>query len=121
MGWFTSKVLHWRALDRDGTARSLTAWRDCQVLGVDELFVLNTMDPGLFDSRYFRPIDASFVRGRDPLGDEEASISMRHHVRLFDAFRARVVQQLCMQSRTRLCRPLPAIPENSRPIRTATR
>jgi len=34
------------------------------VLGVDELFLLNATNLGSFDSRYFGPIDASFVRGR---------------------------------------------------------
>jgi conjugative transfer signal peptidase TraF len=53
-----------RTLDRDGRGRPLTAWRHCQVLGVDELFLLNSKNPGSFDSRYFGPIDASFVRGR---------------------------------------------------------
>ena len=53
-----------RVLDHDGKGRPLTAWRHCQELGVGELFLLNTTNPGSFDSRYFGPIDASFVRGR---------------------------------------------------------
>ena len=61
-----------RTLDHDGKGRPLTAWRHCQVLGIDEVFLLNTTNPGSFDSRYFGPIDASFVRGRAiPLMTEE--------------------------------------------------
>jgi conjugative transfer signal peptidase TraF len=61
-----------RTLDRDGKNRSLTAWRRCQMLGADELFLLNVTNPGSFDSRYFGPLDTSFVRGRAiPLMTEE--------------------------------------------------
>lgn len=53
-----------RTRDVDGKGRPLTPWQHCEVLGVDELFLLNVTNPGSFDSRYFGPLDASFVRGR---------------------------------------------------------
>ena len=39
-------------------------WAQCRQLVVDELFLLNVTNPASFDSRYFGPIDASFVVGR---------------------------------------------------------
>lgn len=53
-----------RALDRDGKERPLVAWKHCRTLQVSELFLLNPTHPASFDSRYFGPLDASFVRGR---------------------------------------------------------
>ena len=51
-------------LETDGKKRPLTAWTDCRLLFNDELFLLNPGNPASFDSRYFGPIDASFVRGQ---------------------------------------------------------
>src|SRR5665213_2554473 len=52
-----------RTLDVDFSGRPLTAWRHCRRLLAGELFLLNSSAAGSFDSRYFGPIDASFVRG----------------------------------------------------------
>jgi conjugative transfer signal peptidase TraF len=51
-------------LDSDGFGRPLTAWRLCRQLLAGELFLMNSTAQASFDSRYFGPIDASFVRGR---------------------------------------------------------
>ena len=51
-------------LTRDGKRRSLSAWSHCRRLETGELFLLNVSTPSSFDSRYFGPIDVSFVRGR---------------------------------------------------------
>ena len=51
-------------LTRDGRRRSLIAWPHCRKLETGELFLLNASAPSSFDSRYFGPIDVSFVRGR---------------------------------------------------------
>ena len=48
----------------DGQQRSLTAWSHCRKLLAGELFLLNVDSPASFDSRYFGPVDVSFVRGR---------------------------------------------------------
>ena len=48
----------------DGKRRRLTAWSHCRKLETGELFLLNASAPSSFDSRYFGPIDASFVRGK---------------------------------------------------------
>jgi conjugative transfer signal peptidase TraF len=61
---FIDGILVVRALDQDGKHRPLTAWRHCRTLQVGELFLLNAAHPASFDSRYFGPLDASFVRGR---------------------------------------------------------
>lgn len=53
-----------RALLEDGQGRRLNAWDGCRRLLKDELFLLNPNHSASFDSRYFGPIDASFVRGR---------------------------------------------------------
>lgn len=53
-----------RALDLDGQRRELHAWNGCRVLQSQEVFVLNLRSPASFDSRYFGPLDVSFVRGR---------------------------------------------------------
>ena len=52
-----------RTLDRDGKGRPLTPWRHCEQLDARDLFLLNPANPASFDSRYFGPIDLSFVRG----------------------------------------------------------
>ena len=51
-------------LGRDGRDRPLPAWRMCRALDKDEIFLLATDSPASFDSRYFGPIDRSFVLGR---------------------------------------------------------
>ena len=53
-----------RTLDSDAKQRPLTAWAHCRHLVSDELFLLNPHNEASFDSRYFGPVDASFVRGR---------------------------------------------------------
>jgi len=53
-----------RTLEADRKDRPLTTWTHCRPLLKDELFLLNPANPASFDSRYFGPIDASFVRGR---------------------------------------------------------
>jgi conjugative transfer signal peptidase TraF len=53
-----------QTLDSDAKARPLTAWARCRRLINDELFLLNPHNKASFDSRYFGPLDASFVRGR---------------------------------------------------------
>ena len=61
-----------RVLDADPSRRPLTAWLHCRLLVGDELFLLNGDVPASFDSRYFGPIDVSFVRGRAiPLSNEK--------------------------------------------------
>ena len=54
-------------LARDGKRRSLTAWPHCRTLETGELFLLNASAPSSFDSRYFGPLDVSFVRGEATL------------------------------------------------------
>lgn len=51
-------------LEEDASHRPLTPWRHCRALVAGEVFLLNSGNPASFDSRYFGPIDASFVRGR---------------------------------------------------------
>lgn len=50
------------ALARDRRGVTLPAWRDCRVLGADELFLLGDT-PGSFDSRYFGPVSRRAVTG----------------------------------------------------------
>ena len=51
-------------LDVDSKRRLLPTWQQCRLLIEGELFLLNVSNPASFDSRYFGPLDASFVRGR---------------------------------------------------------
>jgi conjugative transfer signal peptidase TraF len=51
-------------LAHDAAARPLTHWRGCRHLVTGELFLLNADSPASFDSRYFGPVDESFVRAR---------------------------------------------------------
>jgi len=48
----------------DGKHRALIAWSHCRQLLAGELFLLNVDSGSSFDSRYFGPVDVSFVRGR---------------------------------------------------------
>jgi type IV secretory pathway protease TraF len=51
-------------IDDDAKERPLSAWGRWRHLISDELFLLNPHNQASFDSRYFGPLDASFVRGR---------------------------------------------------------
>jgi conjugative transfer signal peptidase TraF len=51
-------------LTLDAKRRSLIAWPHCRKLESGEIFLLNANRPSSFDSRYFGPLDVSFVRGR---------------------------------------------------------
>ena len=53
-----------QTLDTDSRHHPLTAWAHCRQLIGHELFLLNAHNPASFDSRYFGPLDESFVRGR---------------------------------------------------------
>lgn len=49
---------------RDRHGRELSVWNGCRVLLEGELFLLNVDSASSFDSRYFGPLDVSFVLGR---------------------------------------------------------
>lgn len=49
-----------RELDRHG--RSLPNWRGCRRLSASQIFIL-AGHPDSFDSRYYGPVDAHYVRG----------------------------------------------------------
>jgi conjugative transfer signal peptidase TraF len=51
------------ALLADRIGRSLPSWQQCRRLKLGELFLLSTVDPASFDSRYFGPVAASTVIG----------------------------------------------------------
>lgn len=53
-----------RTLGVDGMGRPLHAWAHCRRLIDGELFLLNTSNAASFDSRYFGPVDVSFVIGQ---------------------------------------------------------
>lgn len=50
-------------LPADHLGRPLPAWQQCRRLRPDELFLLSTINPASFDSRYFGPVAASAVIG----------------------------------------------------------
>lgn len=52
------------ALAADAQRRELRAWNGCRALVDGELFLLNVGAAASFDSRYFGPLDRSFVRAR---------------------------------------------------------
>lgn len=52
-----------QALDGDHLGRALPHWHGCRTLLADELFLLNADHADSFDSRYFGPLDRSFVQG----------------------------------------------------------
>lgn len=56
-----------RVLKEDRLRRELSGWEGCRELVGGELFLLNRDSAASFDSRYFGPVDASFVRGRATL------------------------------------------------------
>lgn len=51
------------ARTHDGAYRPLQTWTQCRSLSEGELFLLSSMNPASFDSRYFGPIPASAVLG----------------------------------------------------------
>jgi conjugative transfer signal peptidase TraF len=53
-----------RTLASDGNGRPLPKLTLCRVLSEDEVFLLATASPASFDSRYFGPVDRSFLRGQ---------------------------------------------------------
>ena len=53
-----------QTLPVDGKRRKLSAWDGCRALLTGELFLLNRDAKASFDSRYFGPVDRSFVRAR---------------------------------------------------------
>ena len=53
-----------RTLETDSRHHPLIAWAHCRQLIDHEVFLLNGRNPASFDSRYFGPLDESFVHGR---------------------------------------------------------
>ena len=53
-----------KVLNVDGQHRPLPAWNECRQLLPREVFLLNPGNSASFDSRYFGPLDVSFIRGR---------------------------------------------------------
>ncbi|MBS7663594.1 S26 family signal peptidase [Pseudomonas lalucatii] len=53
-----------RRLRRDRQGRAQPAWTGCRHLVGDELFLLSTINPESFDSRYFGPVPVDAVIGR---------------------------------------------------------
>jgi conjugative transfer signal peptidase TraF len=51
-------------LSTDGAGRRLLAWPQCRRLRAGELFLLSLTNPASFDSRYFGPVQASYVIGQ---------------------------------------------------------
>jgi conjugative transfer signal peptidase TraF len=51
------------ALAADHLGRPLPAWQQCRRLRPGELFLLSTINPASFDSRYFGPVATSAVIG----------------------------------------------------------
>lgn len=61
---YTDGIAVARTLDEDGARRPLAPWKACRPLVEGEIFVPNPANFASFDSRYFGPLDLSFVRGR---------------------------------------------------------
>lgn len=60
------------ALERDRHGRDLPVWQDCQIIGPDQIFLMNRGIPDSLDGRYFGPLPASSVIGRAvPLWTDE--------------------------------------------------
>lgn len=60
------------ALERDSHDRDLPVWQGCQIIGGDQLFLMNRGVPDSLDGRYFGPLPASSVIGRAvPLWTDE--------------------------------------------------
>jgi conjugative transfer signal peptidase TraF len=58
------RILRATTLPVDVRGRRMPQWDQCRILLPNELFLLNEAHPASFDSRYFGPLDASFVIGR---------------------------------------------------------
>jgi conjugative transfer signal peptidase TraF len=52
------------AQDRDHRGRPLPVWKGCQVLGADEVFLMNPAEPDSLDGRYFGPLPTDAIVGR---------------------------------------------------------
>lgn len=62
------------ALERDRMGRDLPVWQGCQIIGPDQLFLMNRDIPDSLDGRYFGPLPASSVIGHAvPLWTDEHS------------------------------------------------
>lgn len=60
------------ALDRDRRGRPLPVWQGCQVLGPDQVFLINPDRPDSLDGRYFGPLPIASVAGQArPLWTDE--------------------------------------------------
>lgn len=53
-----------KVISKDARGRPMRAWDQCRRLTEHEVFLLNPTSPASFDSRYFGPLDTSFLRGR---------------------------------------------------------
>jgi conjugative transfer signal peptidase TraF len=52
-----------RSLLRDGAGRPLSAWDECRLLRVHELFLIGLSNAASFDSRYYGPVSVESVIG----------------------------------------------------------
>lgn len=52
------------ALKQDHRGRALPVWQGCQVIGANEVFLMNPDAPTSLDSRYFGPIPITAIAGR---------------------------------------------------------
>jgi conjugative transfer signal peptidase TraF len=52
------------ALSRDSRGRPLPVWQGCQVVGADELFLMNWQSADSLDGRYFGVVPSSSVIGK---------------------------------------------------------
>ena len=60
------------ALEHDRRGRPLPIWQGCQVLGLDQVFLLNPDRPDSLDGRYFGPLPLASIVGRArPLWTDE--------------------------------------------------
>lgn len=65
-------VLIGTALEHDRRGHPLPVWQGCQVLGPDQVFLLNPDRPDSLDGRYFGPLPLASVVGRArPLWTDE--------------------------------------------------
>lgn len=53
-----------KVIAKDARGRPLRAWDQCRRLTEHEVFLLNPTSAASYDSRYFGPLDVSFLRGR---------------------------------------------------------
>lgn len=52
------------ARERDSRGRRLPSWQGCDIVGADELFLMNRLSPDSLDGRYFGLMPSSAVIGR---------------------------------------------------------